>query len=134
MRLLADANVFLEVVQEQEKHDEARALLMETGKHEFFITTFSLSAIGLFLFRRKQYHEFRRFVKDMIVRAGVTMITLLPEDMDVVSDVAQRFALDFDDAYQYAAAEKYDLTIVSFDDDFDRTERKRKTPAEALGS
>jgi len=29
--------------------------------------------------------------------------------------------LDFDDAYQYALAEKHDLIIVSFDSDFDKT-------------
>jgi predicted nucleic acid-binding protein len=46
--------------------------------------------------------------------------------------VAERFNLDFDDAYQYTAAEKYDLTLVSFDSDFDHTERGRKTPAEVL--
>ena len=40
----------------------------------------------------------------------------------------QRFNLDFDDAYQYVAAEKFNLEIVSFDSDFDRTERGRKTP------
>ena len=39
----------------------------------------------------------------------------------------QQFSLDFDDAYQYVAAEKYGLTIVSFDNDFDRTERGRET-------
>jgi predicted nucleic acid-binding protein len=31
-------------------------------------------------------------------------------------------------------AEKHDLTIVSFDHDFDRTERGRKTPKEVLRS
>ncbi len=40
--------------------------------------------------------------------------------------------MDFDDAYQYAAVEKHQLVIVSFDGDFDRTERGRKTPAEIL--
>ena len=45
---------------------------------------------------------------------------------------SQRFNLDFDDAYQYAIVEKYSLTIVSFDADFDRTEQGRKTPIEAL--
>lgn len=44
----------------------------------------------------------------------------------------QRFTLDFDDAYQYTAAEKYDLQIISFDTDFDRTERGRKTPQQIL--
>ena len=44
----------------------------------------------------------------------------------------QRFNLDFDDAYQYAVAERYGLTIISFDSDFDRTERSRKTPEDLL--
>ncbi|MBM3179383.1 MAG: hypothetical protein FJZ86_03415 [Chloroflexi bacterium] len=43
-----------------------------------------------------------------------------------------KFGLDLDDAYQYTAAEKYDLTIISFDSDFDNTKRKRKTPGEIL--
>jgi predicted nucleic acid-binding protein len=37
-----------------------------------------------------------------------------------------------DDAYQHVAAEKYNLALVSFDSDFDHTERGRKTAAEAL--
>jgi predicted nucleic acid-binding protein len=40
------------------------------------------------------------------------------------------FNLDFDDAYQLAAAEKQIFTIISFDGDFDRTESGRKTPAD----
>ena len=36
------------------------------------------------------------------------------------------------DAYRYATAERYDLTVVSFDGDFDRTERGRRTPAELI--
>lgn len=46
--------------------------------------------------------------------------------------VMQQFRLDFDDAYQYAAAGKHTLTLVSFDADFDRTDRGRKTPQEVL--
>lgn len=45
---------------------------------------------------------------------------------------AERFRLDFDDAYQYVAAEKHNLTLVSLDADFDRTERGRKTPTQIL--
>lgn len=48
--------------------------------------------------------------------------------MEIVIASAQRFNLDFDDAYQYVIAEKYSLTIISFDSDFDRTERGRTTP------
>jgi hypothetical protein len=50
-----------------------------------------------------------------------------------VAESRERLHLDFDDAYQYVAAEKHDLTLISFDADFDRTERGRKTPADILG-
>jgi len=50
--------------------------------------------------------------------------------MRQVADVESEFKLDFDDAYQYVSAEKNELTIVSFDSDFDRTKLGRKTPAE----
>lgn len=56
------------------------------------------------------------------------MLRLSVQDMEEVATIARRFSLDFDDAYQYVAAEKYGLTIISFDTDFDRTEKGRKTP------
>ena len=36
-----------------------------------------------------------------------------------VEEVSTAFRLDFDDAYQYTAAQKYNLTLLSFDTDFD---------------
>ena len=39
---------------------------------------------------------------------------------------------EINQAIQYVTAEKYGLTLVSFDTDFDRTERGRKTPAEII--
>ena len=47
-----------------------------------------------------------------------------------VEEVSTAFRLDFDDAYQYVVAEKYNLALVSFDADFDRTDKKRMVPAE----
>ena len=46
--------------------------------------------------------------------------------------VAAKFNLDFDDAYQYSAAMKHGLMIVSFDTDFDRTTEGRLLPTDAL--
>jgi len=68
----------------------------------------------------------------MMLNAGLIMISLLAEDMEAVVNAARRFNLDFDDAYQYATAEKYNLILVSFDSDFDQTEWGRKTPEEVL--
>ena len=132
MKLLLDTNIFLEVILGQERANEARTLLSKVEEHEFFISDYSLHSIGLLLFRRGKHEVFRRFLKDMILDPGVVVITLSAQEMERLIDVAQRFHLDFDDAYQYAVAERYDLTLVSLDSDFDRTKRGRKVPKDLL--
>ena len=49
--------------------------------------------------------------------------------MNVLLAVRKQFGLDFDDAYQYVAAEKFNLTLLSLDKDFDRTPRGRLAPS-----
>ena len=132
MRLLLDTSIILEVLLGQAKAKEAGTLLAKTDEHEFFLSDYSLHSIGLLLFRRKQYHVFRQFLNDMMISGGMRATSLPVENMEFVINTAQRFNLDFDDAYQYAAAEKYNLILVSFDADFDRTERGRKTPVEIV--
>lgn len=134
MRLLIDTNILLEVILEQEKAEEARNLLRRTNQHTFFITDYCLHSIGLLLFRRKRPSIFWQFVSDMILNAGVIVTYLPPEDMQSVIETAQAFHLDFDDAYHYAVADKQDLAIVSFDADFDRTQRGRTTPAGVIAA
>ena len=128
MRLLIDTNVFLEIILEQENAQQAKALLQRTREHEFFITDYSLHSIGLLLFRRRQHNVFKSFLRDLTIRAGITVISVSMDEMEAVIDVSQKFSLDFDDSYQYVAAQEQDLILVSFDADFDRTTRGRKTP------
>lgn len=129
MKLLVDTNVFLEVLLEQAHSDETKEPLAKTDTHDLFISDFSLHSIGLILLRRGKPDAFRDFLSDMVTGAGATVALLHPGEMATVADHAANFNLDFDDAYQYATAEKYDLTIVSFDKDFDRTSRGRSTPS-----
>ena len=132
MKLLLDTNIFLEVILDQKRANEARTLLSEVEGHEFYISDYSLHSIGLLLFRRGKHEVFRQFIKDMILGVGVAVIALSAHEMESLIEAARRFGLDFDDAYQYAVAERYGLTIVSFDGDFDRTERGRKVPKDLL--
>lgn len=132
MKALLDTNIFLEIILSQEKADESKNLLLKSAQHEFFITDYSLHSIGLLLFRRKQHEAFRAFVDDVLMNGGVGMLSLSPDDIDSVITASQKFGLDFDDAYQYAIADRYDLTLVSFDADFQRTDRGHKTPSQIL--
>src|SRR4030042_2714456 len=128
MKFLIDTNIFLEVILAQSKATDAQELLSKTEEYEFFMSDYSLHSIGLLFFRRKQYGIFQQFLTDMIYIAGIKMVSLLPKDMGDVINAAQKFGLDFDDAYQYVTAEQYGLAIISFDSDFDRQEIGRKTP------
>jgi predicted nucleic acid-binding protein len=129
---LLDSSIFLELLLDQDKADEVEKLLRSVQREEFCISEFSLYSIGIVLFRRKLYEAFVRFVDDLILTGGIRLLRLTPEDVRQLAEAAQQFNLDFDDAYQYALAERYNLTIVSFDNDFDRTERGRKTPADLI--
>lgn len=60
------------------------------------------------------------------------MVSLPPHAMDRVIATMDNFGLDFDDAYQYIAAEREQAVIVSFDRDFDQTIRGRQTPTQVL--
>lgn len=130
MRLLLDTNIFLEVLLDQENSEGARELLNKGALHDFFISDFTFHSIGLLLFRRKQYDTYRQFLNDMIFTAGVKIVSIPPDDTESVIDSAQKFNLDFDDAYQYAVASSRDMQLVSFDRDFDRTELGRKEPSD----
>jgi predicted nucleic acid-binding protein len=122
---LLDTNILLELLLNQKKAGDVDRLLANIPARNLYLTEFSLV-------RKKKNEAFVLMVQDLIEKAGINVLRLLPSDMQDVANHAQSFNLDFDDAYQYAVAEKYSLTVVSFDSDFDRTARGRKEPAEIV--
>ncbi len=129
MQFLVDTNVWLELLLNQERAEEVRRLFGKYEGSEFALTEFSLYSIGIVLTRLNKDDALARFVADALERAGTGLVRLHPADLGRLLEVRRRFRLDFDDAYQYVASEKHGLTLLSFDADFDRTERRRKTPA-----
>ena len=95
-----------------------------------FITDFAFHSIGVILTRLNRSDAFLTFVNDVFLDGNVTVVKLEPDEMPEVVRVIEQFQLDFDDAYHYAVAGKYELAIVSFDRDFDRTRIGRKAPVE----
>jgi len=128
---LADTNIFLEALLEQKKAQSVRLFLENTDLREIFITDLALHSIGIILFRLKEHSLFSSFLEDLMID-GIGLLSMNPDDLKGVAEIAQRFGLDFDDAYQYQVAEIHDLELISFDKDFDRTERGRKEPEEVI--
>ena len=129
---LVDTNLIAEILLRQAKAEEVKRFLESTAPENLYLTEFSLYSLGIILLRRKMHDTFLRVVDDLLLTGGIRLVQIELEDMQDLVYAARGFDLDFDDAYQYAMAEKYNLVIMSFDSDFDRTERGRKTPAEVL--
>ncbi len=128
---LADTNIFLEALLGQEKKNDVQSFLQNIDLSTIYITDLSLHSIGIILYRLKNFALFSSFLEDIIVD-GVGILSLSLEDLKTLDLIVDKFDLDFDDAYQYAVAAKYEMQLISFDTDFDRTERKRKEPIEVL--
>lgn len=129
---LLDTNIWLERLLEQEHSDDVGRLLGQTSSDQLFITDFSFHSICLVLTRLKRPRSAIDLVNDLFVNGQVGLLTVPPNEIESLLSAMERFNLDFDDAYQYVAAERNDLTLVSFDSDFTQTSRGRKTPAEIL--
>ncbi len=129
---LVDTNVFLEVLLEQENSKTAEEFLLKTPPELVHISDFTLYSIGIIMTRAKKGEEFLKFTEDVLINAGFTLLRLPPLEFRGVINAIEKFNLDFDDAYQYRLAELYNLKIISFDSDFDKTERGRLTPDQAL--
>jgi len=122
---LLDTSIILELLLDQRKADEVERFLRNTPPEHLYLSEFALYSLGIILLRHGMHAIFLQLVEDLLMTGAIGVARLGLEDMGDVVHAARRFDLDFDDAYQYAAAEKYNLAILSFDDDFDRTERGR---------
>ena len=127
---LVDTNVWLESILDQQKAGEVKVFFQKVEGKDLALTEFSLYSLAIILCRLKQEEAFADFLSDTIEDSGIKRIRLDISDLRQALLARNKFNLDFDDAYQYTAAEKFNLTIISFDQDFDRTERGRKTPGQ----
>ncbi|MEI6065655.1 MAG: PIN domain-containing protein [Pseudanabaena sp. ELA748] len=129
---LLDTNIWLERLLGQGQAEVAAELLDKLSPSDMCMTDFTLHSIGVICNRLKQRDVFVKFVDDVLIDAGVVLVSIPANKMKRVVEIMDRFGLDFDDAYQYVAAEIEKATIVSFDKDFDKTEQGRLTPMQVL--
>jgi predicted nucleic acid-binding protein len=129
---LLDTNIFLELLLDQKESVSVSTLLGSRTPEELGISDLAFHSMGIILYQKKARHLFTEFIHDLFGEGGITVFGLGSEDMERVEQVSILFNLDFDDAYQYVVAEKFGLVLVSFDTDFDRTDRKRIIPADIV--
>ena len=131
---LVDTNVWLERLLDQARSAEVGQFLDTIPSDELIITDFALHSIGVILDKLGQIDTLRQFIDDLFVNGNVILVSLSPSAIKYLSAQIEQLNLDFDDGYQYKAAEQSKAIIVSFDRDFDHTERGRQSPAEVAAA
>jgi uncharacterized protein len=124
---LLDTNIILEILLGQPKAAIAQRFINSQKKNSLVLSNFSFDSIGLKLYWAKRTQDLSQFGLDLKA-ASIDILALEPQDLGTLANNIQTWKLDFDDAYQYTLAKKLQLSLVSFDADFDRTDLKRIIP------
>ncbi len=125
---LIDTNIWLEELLEQERSEEVSDFLNRIPSSQLCLTDFSYHSIGVIFSRLKRMDAFSVFTQEVLLESDLSLVRLAPAEMSQLPSLCKTYGLDFDDAYQYAAAELWGLELISFDRDFDKTARGRREP------
>jgi predicted nucleic acid-binding protein len=117
MNYLVDTNIFLEILLNQSGRRKCETFLLGE-KGAAWIFDFTLHSIGVLLFRQKRPELFDRFAADTLPQ--FTILSLSEAGYSELTDANTRYALDFDDAYQFSVARENKLAIATQDKDFQR--------------
>ena len=132
VRYLVDTNVWLERLLDQKKSAITSEFFNLIPTNELFVSDFSIHSIGVILSRLKKLDILEKFIDDLFVNGQIEQLTLDSLDLlDVIKNI-RRYKLDFDDSYQFSVAQKYDLTLITFDQDFNVKGIKKNTPDEII--
>jgi predicted nucleic acid-binding protein len=129
---LVDTNIWLERLLGQDKSEVVRKFLDHVSSDQLLITDFAVHSIAVILNRLEKKGTFLQFIEDLFIHGSVTVVGIDTLNLPDVFSCIEEFNLDFDDAYQYIAAQKNNLAIVSFDKDFDKTKLGRVSPEDIL--
>ena len=129
---LIDTNIWLERLLNQQQSDIAGEFLAAIPSENLAMSDFTFHSIALALTRRQLAESLQAFIQDVFLEGNTKLLSLSPIDMRSILAAMKDENLDYDDAYQYVVAKRYDLVLISFDTDFDGTTEGRKTPQEVL--
>lgn len=117
---LVDANVFLEIVLDQDRRSDCQAFLSRLAPGEACISSFTLHSVCLRLMREKRYNVLLDWLEDVVRNCRV--LSIAAEEHAILIEQHRQHGLDYDDSYQYFLAYRDGLTLATMDKDFVRVQ------------
>jgi predicted nucleic acid-binding protein len=128
VKYLVDTNIWLERLLNQDKSEIISRFLDIIPSEQLFVTDFAIHSIGVILCRLKEFKTLKLFYTDLFINGQIKQLCLDHPDLIEVTNNIKKYNLDFDDSYQYTVSVKFDLTLVTFDSDFNVKGIKKTTP------
>ncbi len=130
--MLIDSNIIFSLLLKQNDYEKTEKFF-DAIAHlglKVQLLDFALYSITLIMTRRGYRKEIKQFLQGLNVSQSITVYHAKPAEISEALD--SNIKLDFDDKLHYYLAKKKNLTLISYDQDFDKTDLKRLTPSQAL--
>ena len=130
--MLIDTNVTMSLLFRQNDYRATLELfdkISENG-HKTVILDFSLYCVFINLHKRNLKEGVVKFIEYLGKRKNIKIYKLTSKEIAEMEKL--KLNLTFDDSVHYFLAKSKNLTLISYDTDFDKTDLRRLTPAEAL--
>ncbi|MEK6800746.1 MAG: type II toxin-antitoxin system VapC family toxin [Nanoarchaeota archaeon] len=128
--MLIDANIFLEVLLDQEKASSCKKILedIRKGKTKAIITNFTIDSIIIIMNRNKtDLSSIELFIKSLLSYQGLTIYQINFKDRLNALKLIEKYNLDYEDAITLQSAiSTNNKELLSFDAHFDKVEEIRR--------
>ena len=130
--MLIDSNIAFSLLLEQNDYEETTRLFdaIEHFALKVTILDFALYSMTINFLKRGHCKEIKQFLETLNSSGNISIYR--PKPLEISEALGIDVKLDFDDKLHYYLAKKKNLQLISYDADFDKTDLKRMTPAEAL--
>jgi len=106
---LIDTNIFLEILLQQDKSNICKNFIIK-NIDKINISDFTLHSIGLILFKQDEEKLFLKFISDTLSK--IPLISLLKNKYRNITNIKNKYKLDFDDSYQYSICKYFGWKLV----------------------
>ena len=130
--MLIDSNIIFSLLLEQNDYRETEKLF-DAIAHlslKVQILDFALYSMVLNFVRKGNNEEIQQFLATLDSSENISIYR--PKPAEISEALKITINLDLDDKLHYYLAKKKNLTLISYDQDFDKTDLERLTPAQAL--
>lgn len=130
--ILIDSNLVFSLLLKQNDYESTEKFFdaIDHFNLKVQILDFALYSITLILTRRGFGDKIKEFLQGLDSSENISIYR--PKPAEISEAINLKVNLDLDDKLHYYLAKKKNMTLISYDQDFDKTDLKRLTPSQAL--